>query len=204
MNKTLLLGVLALVLGGCSSVSYRCALGQEGGTECRSMHQSYDAAVRMPELPMAAGTPAYAMEAAAQGGVQGQFEGYPQPRQVGMPVYEAAKVHRAWTAPWTDAEGNLRGGEYVYFTTPGKWSYGGLRSPGEASDIFRPKRADDVGMAVISPLEAAANAARGAAPAATQPVSTPTATRQVPVAPAPSGITQPYQKLTTSDAPSAN
>jgi hypothetical protein len=66
------------------------------------------------------------------------FQPYPQAAERGNPVYEQAGVHRVWTSPWTDADGILHGGEYVYFTTPGHWRYGELNTPGQASGIFAP------------------------------------------------------------------
>lgn len=217
MTTSKLTAVLALasLISGCSFIDHRCPLGGGGGPECRSMHQSYNDANQMQAMPLGAETPAFAPRAGAARGPELAFQGFPQPRQAGAPVYEPARVHRAWTAPWTDADGNLHAGEYVYFTTPGRWAYGGLKSPGEASGIFRPRRASDASLEVTTALDDAAAAAnlrgrsqggaaletplnprKGAQPA-TQPAQAKPAVQT-----APSGITPPYQKLGTDSAPS--
>jgi hypothetical protein len=210
MNKltfVVLSATLTTLMTGCSSLKPRCPMDGSGGPDCISMSQSYDYAERMPISPKSASVPLYAKDATP--GIVGNnaatnFSNFPQPRQVGMPVYEPAKIFRAWTAPWTDADGNMRGGEYVYFTTPGRWAYGGLTSPGDASDVFRPLRADDPGMPVNFQNAAVAEVEKKAVPA--KPVHTSPGqpgTQGTPPATPSTGITQPYQKITTSNAPAA-
>jgi hypothetical protein len=57
-----------------------------------------------------------------------------------MPVFKQPEVHRVWVAPYVDSDGNLRTGEYTYFSTPGKWNYGTTKRPGEGSAIFGPAK----------------------------------------------------------------
>lgn len=77
------------------------------------------------------------------------FQGFAQPQESGSPVYTPPRVHRAWSAPWTDAEGRLHGGEYQYFTTAGGWNYGSLKANGQAgSAMMGPLRPSQVGFKV--------------------------------------------------------
>ena len=61
------------------------------------------------------------------------------------PVYQQAKPFRLWVAPWTDANGLVHSGEYLYFTTPGRWNYGPLDMPGSAAGLLGPAMPDDLG-----------------------------------------------------------
>src|SRR5690606_17618151 len=70
---------------------------------------------------------------------------YPDAAQQGMPVFQQPKVMRVWLAPYVDADGNLRSGEYTYFATPGAWNYGSLQTPGQASGVYEPSRPDQLG-----------------------------------------------------------
>lgn len=70
------------------------------------------------------------------------------------PVFTPAKPHRVWVAPWTDTNGTLHSGEYLYYVTPGHWNYGELRAPGSASDALGPLRTDDYGFEPNTEAEA--------------------------------------------------
>lgn len=207
-----LLLLTAFVAAGCSTPAHRCPLDGSGGPECRSMAAGYLGAVNTPVSSAGLDDlPTYALGTTAQAKQSGPltFQGYSQPRQAGRPVFEQAQVHRAWTAPWTDAEGVLHGGEYVYFTTPGKWSYGTLTAPGGSSDIFRPLHPEDLGInpvygaearameaeAKAKPVPAQAQPAAGAGQATAATAAQAAATAHAGVQVAPQGITQPYERL---------
>lgn len=149
MKKIVFIGVAVFALTGCvSSPKHECPLSDKGG-RCASIDRAYQAAKGVEDVSQ----------------FQSIFEaekprpnlsnpytsaGYAQPAERGKPVFVPSKVHRAWTAPWTDSDGHLHGGEYVYFTTPGKWSYGSLRAPGEASGVFQPVMPDTYGFKPVS------------------------------------------------------
>lgn len=103
------------------------------------------------------------------------FQGFAQPQETGSPVYTPPRVHRAWAAPWTDADGRLHGGEYQYFTTAGGWNYGSLKSNGQAgSAMMGPLRPNQVGFKAVpvdkrgKPLNQQEQADRTSAPRAAQ------------------------------------
>lgn len=64
---------------------------------------------------------------------------------LGGPVFTPARPFRVWVAPWTDTNGTLHSGEYLYFVNPGHWNYGELTAPGSAGDVITPLRRDDLG-----------------------------------------------------------
>jgi hypothetical protein len=70
---------------------------------------------------------------------------YMEPGEVGRPVFNQPTVHRVWIAPYIDADGNLRSGEYTYFNTPGEWNYGTTTTQGSASasTMFAPIKPKD-------------------------------------------------------------
>jgi len=170
------------------------------------MEQAYEAAIKAPLKSKTQSVfeqaPSTAATSKAPAPVVGTSH-FPAPDQNGMPVFEQPKVMRVWIAPYVDADGNLRSGEYAYFSTPGKWNYGGMRKPGAASGIFEPSRPDALGFKAneITPQTTrpsapparssnAANSAPGqqnSAPASVVPANDPA-----------SAITQPYQRLTGS------
>lgn len=61
------------------------------------------------------------------------------------PIYTPAQPRRLWVAPWTDANGVVHSGEYLYFLRPGHWRYGPLRTPGAASGAMGPVAPSDLG-----------------------------------------------------------
>lgn len=193
-------------LAACSSAprkpDYECPLDDVAAAKCSTVEQAYSASrtmkngenrriqsvfdrrVQQPSAAAAEGRPFF----------NGQPSNYPEPGQTGMPVFQQPKVMRAWVAPYVDADGNLRSGEYTYFATPGQWNYGEMKKPGSASGMFEPARPDKLGFNPVAPVgtakappkpaEGATAAAPGSAPRAAQdPVST---------------ITQPYQRLPTN------
>jgi type IV conjugative transfer system lipoprotein TraV len=198
---TLLTLAAAAALTACSSTprtpDYACPLDEVAGAKCASVEQAYDASRTMSkgdntrvqsvfdrrvQQPAADSKPFFA----------GKDSGYPEPGQTGMPVYNQPKVMRPWVAPYVDADGNLRSGEYTYFTTPGSWNYGELRKPGASSDIFAPAKSTNLGFTpgetVKAPPAPKVNSNVSALPAiATPNYNAPSA--------AGGSITQPYQRL---------
>lgn len=206
----------AALLGGCAGFgkpAYQCPLDEADAGKCASMNDAYTAARNVtaggrsplertsvfdsaPAQP-GSGTPQPATAAPKTAGSSptavapvpvpaGVLGAYPEPGNVGMPVFNQPRVFRPWVAPYVDADGNLRSGEYVYFATPGQWNYGTLRRPGEASGIFGPSRQSNLGF----------KPAPTAAPAAPAPSRAPASPGTTPRPDTTDGITQPYQRLT--------
>ncbi|KWU17818.1 hypothetical protein AS149_13945 [Burkholderia cenocepacia] len=122
-----------------------------------------------------------------------------------MPVFKQPKVMRVWVAPYVDADGNLRSGEYAYFATPGEWNYGSLNKPGAASGMFQPTRPGQLG---FNPTDKRAGQASQGSANPAKPPEAPPAQEFKPTIPAAAngstgtaapatqgGITQPYQRL---------
>ncbi len=152
MHKYLLLVAIPLVLGGCASEPVdHCRLGKhEPG--CYSMEQVYNKAVHTPGnvtsiQEIMRKNPAQPAPPPALPAPVGYNSGYADPGVVGEPVFRQPRVYRVWIAPYVDADGNLRSGEYAYFSTPGQWSYGSLRTPGSASagTMFAPAKSNVLG-----------------------------------------------------------
>jgi type IV conjugative transfer system lipoprotein TraV len=199
MTKLLIsLGALA-VLSGCASFTsppYDCELSDAPHAKCASMEQAY-AAVKRADPSVRAQSVFERQVAKAESDrpfFQGREAEMPQVGQQGTPVYSQPKVHRVWVAPYVDADGNLRTGEYTYFNTAGKWNYGTTRTPGAASGVFGPAKPDNLG---FTPAVAADKAQAGASakPAAPPAPASPASPAVTPAKPADNGITQPYQKL---------
>lgn len=146
MMRTLsALVLLAPAIGatGCMSPKHKCPLG-EGGYYCASMRETYEAA-------RAGGGDAENVLAAPGMGAEGNAPGagrldIPSGRHhLAGPVYIPAKPFRLWVAPWTDANGLVHSGEYLYFATPARWSYGPLALPGAASGVMGPAAPENLG-----------------------------------------------------------
>ena len=192
------LSLALLALSGCAmSPSYRCPIdGSKTDARCTSTEEAYRASTKVK--PGASKTISV-FDAATQGAegqarsepyFTGQATNYPAPPGNGAPVFNQPKVFQPWLAPYVDAEGNLRSGEYGYFSTPGRWNYGGLRKAGNSSGIFQPARPDNLGFNPVAPATS-----KPAAPPLMAPTNSPVApAAQTPTAV--SNITQPYQKLT--------
>ena len=200
MNKLALSSALlvATVLAGCVSPGYECALQPNEAGKCASVQDAYAAAnhatgsnvKRESVFDTRKDTPAQQ---------QGQYfntasTGLPDTPENGMPVFKQPKVHRVWVAPYVDADGNLRSGEYTYFTTPGEWNYGSLHKAGAASGAFGPARPNDVGFTPAQAEKKSAPSAPTQAPPKPdiskgnpQQLATPQSSS--------SGVTQPAQRF---------
>ena len=193
MNKsTILLLIGTLVLAGCASEPVdHCKLNHHT-KGCYSMEQVYKKAAQSPSnvstiqqiMRKHPGAPATPVNLPA---AVGYNNGYADPGSVGEPVFKQPKVYRVWIAPYVDADGNLRSGEYTYFSTPGQWAYGSLRTPGSASagTLFAPSKTTALG---FKP-DVNNNGAPPIPPGQTQ---TPTPINQ-------SSITPPAEKLTDNN-----
>lgn len=202
--KLAALAATVALITGCGSTPYQCPLNDSPSGKCASTADAYKAARAVPKDPRgmvtvfdksAAGP---AKEKNAQPYVGAQASDYPAAGANGMPVFEQPKVFRPWLAPYVDAEGNLRSGEYGYFSTPGRWNYGTLRQAGNAASMQGPARPDNLG---FNPVKATvATKAGPAKPAEGKTTANgPTPTSQPASAPAETkvgDITQPYQRIT--------
>lgn len=199
--------VLSVGLSGCSvfsSPKYDCELNSADGV-CSSMNTTYSAAKQSnpknsnetvftdyfdsSALPVA-GPNRNARVQATGMALSNSLSGWPQPAQQGMPVFNHAKVYRAWVAPWTDASGLLHAGEYVYFSTPGNWNYGSLKSPGNASGMFAPLKPGQYGFKPVFEAERQTESQNQA-----QSQANDAATNEFRPTDSIRGVTQPYEKL---------
>jgi conjugal transfer pilus assembly protein TraV len=156
---------LAIVaaLSGCATVQYECPLKSQPEAKCASMHDTYSVANKTGNTGGAktgadrqsvferSSKEAVAETAQSKPFFKGEDSGFPEPGERGMPVFKQPEVHRVWVAPYVDSDGNLRTGEYTYFSTPGKWNYGSTRRPGEASAIFGPQKPGNLGFVPVTP-----------------------------------------------------
>jgi conjugal transfer pilus assembly protein TraV len=151
--KKLMLPLAAVALAsltGCASVQYDCALKPQKEAKCASMEDTYVAANRYSGEPDTQRQNVFdrSQKAAPSGKTatsdrpffKGEDSDFPEAGERGMPVFKQPEVHRVWVAPYVDSDGNLRTGEYTYFSTPGKWNYGTTKRPGEGSAIFGPSK----------------------------------------------------------------
>lgn len=208
-TKSLTLSALGVVLlgAGCTSAPvHRCPLSDKNAGTCSSMQDSYKAAMAKgnttagKESVFSGSAAAPAATQVAQPFFTGQATNYPEPGQQGTPVFQQPRVHRVWVAPYVDANGNLRSGEYAYFNTPGQWNYGTMKKPGAGSAVFGPARSDNLGVNVQNTN---ANIVSGGSAPAVPPSPTAQQTQSNTVQPSgtvnnqPSGngITQPLQRL---------
>lgn len=211
MKFALILSTVAIAsLTACSSAprvpDYECPLNDTAGAKCASVEQAYDASTRMKKDGDLSRVQSVFDRRVQQREeqkpfFQGQVSDYPEPGATGKPVYQQPRVLRPWIAPYVDADGNLRSGEYTYFATPGRWNYGELRKPGAASGIFAPARPDSLGFNPVAPASTSKAPPRPAEPsrpaAAGQPASAGATPAPAAARPATdsTGITQPYQRL---------
>ena len=200
MKKLLLPIAIIATLSGCASVPYDCELRTEVQAKCASMQDAYTAASG-PLAPMKNRQNVFEGQAAPRAQPQmtdeaarmaarpyfkGEESAYPEPGERGMPVFKQPEVHRVWVAPYVDSDGNLRSGEYTYFSTPGSWNYGSTRRPGEAAAIFGPAKPGNLGFA---PAPTSQNRPAPAAPPGPSASTARAASESV------NGITQPAQRI---------
>ena len=214
MKLVYVLSSLAIAsLAACSSAprpgEYQCELHDTSMSKCASVDKAYKTSLDVaPQQPSDVQSVFEARKLGdrSQKGqapiVGAQLSAYPDSAEQGMPVFNQPKVVRVWVAPYVDADGNLRAGEYTYFSTPGAWNYGGLKKAGDAAvgGMFEPSRTDKLG---FKPVDAVKPKATETPPApAAAGANTPagvTAKAQgssaAPVTLPDTQITQPYQKL---------
>lgn len=151
-RTTIALSLLALAsLTACTSIGYRCPLDPnekaESSTACKGMEDAMTGAKRgsgghtsvflddqgriiprelienraaSPLVNNPAGNGAYYAE-------------------TGQPVFQQAKVFKAYTGAYQDSEGHLFDGQNSWFTTQGRWTRGTLDQPGHAGqNLLRP------------------------------------------------------------------
>jgi len=191
MRPSLLILLALIGITACASRSpYGCPL-DSSQKHCRSLEEVYSEARTAPRKPVKARSGASANNGAtAQSNLTYQARTNPDAATQGQPVFQQPRVFRPWLAPYVDADGNLRSGEYVYFATPGEWNYGTTREPGAASSatLFAPQRpGGDLGFVPVesNPQRRPPSPASPSAPPAPASVTT----RE--------GITQPTGTLIT-------
>lgn len=211
-SKVFALTAVAVALSACSTPGYRCPVGDENrpNGECSSIEKTYETA-RAAERAGAKGMTVFDPKVAAEieksknvPVLPGAASAYPETPVNGMPVFEQPRVYRVWIPPYVDAEGNLRSGEYSYFSTPGRWNYGSLKKEGAGSSVMEPTKPNSLGFTpeVMEPKnqrgvrqsgrQASAKdglPAQGSEQAPAPQQTQPSASTNV------NGITQPYQRL---------
>lgn len=182
MIRALFVVAAALALSACASNKpYSCSLNDQA--HCRNMQEVYDAARKASrndarQNVVGGRTIEYPLP------VTHNTDRYAEPGEHGQPVFRQPRVYRVWLAPYVDADGNLRSGEYVYFSTPGEWAYGTTRDSGVAgAAMFGPQRPENIGFTPVETGQATPPAPSGSLP---QPASV---TNR-------DGIVQPAQRLT--------
>jgi type IV conjugative transfer system lipoprotein TraV len=196
-RKLMIITAPLLVLSGCMTTPpYTCKLG-EFNPDCHTMQQVYGKAkttpgqtggleqIMRPDPTHPLPPPAPPMPLANHGGA------YAEPGEVGKPVFQEPQVHRVWIAPYVDANGNLRSGEYTYFNTPGQWNYGTTTAQGSAaaSTMFAPVKGGNGTLGFNPNVKAAGPAVPKQSPPKPQDSNLSALAPQVPA------ITPPAQKL---------
>lgn len=204
MKKTLLASALmTLLTTGCSVMSspgYECELKPNSTGKCASVQDAYKSANRVQgnsskresvfDNPQEADRAARA--AANEPYFRGQDSGFPDQGENGTPVFKQPQVHRVWVAPYVDADGNLRTGEYTYFATPGQWNYGTTTKAGQASGMFGPAHPANYG---FNPVDAKSTQQVTPAQAPPQPSTGNAAQAPAKTNVTQDGITQPGQRF---------
>ena len=195
---TLIVFTLLIVLSATACTSkppYACPLHDDEG--CHSMQEIYDASRKAS--PTAQGEHIMSAHSkladATPNPLANNPIAYVEP-DIGQPVFRQPHVHRVWIAPYVDADGNLRSGEYTYFATPGEWTYGTLHEPGAAgfSTLFAPQRPDHLGFTAVEPAKSSQTPP--APPSkAVEALPTPTGVSPAAAAATREGITQPAETL---------
>lgn len=208
MKKLLLATSVLAVLAGCSSAprvpEYSCALNVSEKGKCASVQEALAASKTAKVSP---GTQSVfdaqaqqAQQAAAQpyfgGNVGAAPLGYTDAAPTnGAPVFNQPKVYRPWVAPYTDADGVLRSGQYVYFNTPGNWNYGSLKKKGAGSDIFAPANPKEKLGFTPDYNAQQQSAQKPPKPATSNTQQIINSTKQAADVTTPEGITQPKQRF---------
>jgi conjugal transfer pilus assembly protein TraV len=220
MNRLWIAASLTSLLSACAvgHVDYDCHLADVQAAKCASMEDAYKASRTYNRASKGHAQSVFEDTARAdkkdgatsarsdeQPFFRGEESQYPDAAQQGMPVFKQPKVMRVWVAPYVDADGNLRSGEYAYFATPGEWNYGSLNKPGAASGMFQPTRPGQLGFNPTDKRQAqtsqgsASPAKPPEAPAQefkpTIPAAATGGAAAAPAAATQGGITQPYQRL---------
>lgn len=152
-SKVFAFTAIALALSACSTPGYRCPVGGENRAngECASVEKTYETA-KAAERAGAKGLTVFDPKVAAEieksknvPVLPGAASAYPETPVNGMPVFEQPRVYRVWIPPYVDAEGNLRSGEYSYFSTPGRWNYGTMKKEGAGSSVMEPTKPNSLG-----------------------------------------------------------
>ncbi len=150
--------IAATALSGCA-VKQRCEF-LDGREVCASMSEAYQATVRGGGgrdnvlAPVEKRDPKNGADPLNIQAGRHQLAG---------PVFLPPKPYRYWVAPWTDANGLLHSGEQVFFTTPGRWTYGEMGKNGAAGDLISPIKPSELGFKPIlrKPKEATPRASNG-------------------------------------------
>ena len=202
MKRPFILLALAVSLSACGSlrtVPYDCPLDGPPADDahCVNVQDTYRAARASND----AQTSVFDRRSGNAGTTQASGEATPYVGAVpsaipgahsqGMPVFVQPKVFRAWVRPYKDVNGNIHGGEAVYFSTQGSWNYGQLSSPGSAGAHMPGPTRPGTSLG-FNPMVAPAKQPAGSR-AVTPPAPAEPADARPPV---PGGITQPYQRLT--------
>jgi type IV conjugative transfer system lipoprotein TraV len=182
MNRVLIVAAVLLTLSACASNKpYACKLNEQG--RCNTMQEVYDAARKAPRNTARQHVMETQYFAQQAQGVPHNPNAHMEPGETGQPIFKQPRVYRVWLAPYVDADGNLRSGEYTYFSTPGEWAYGTTREAGAASGAtFGPQHPDNVG---FTPVESSSNKRTPPKPGDAHDTQT-----------ARDGVTQPAQRLT--------
>lgn len=177
--KLILVALAGAAISGCTTTpAHQCQLVNQKG-QCASMEDSYKAAMSKSgkrvdlkqESVFDSSSKQIAVKEAAEPIFTGQATLYPEPGQQGTPVFKQPRVHRVWIPPYVDADGNLRSGEYAYFSTPGQWNYGTMKKPGSAaaSTMFGPSRGDNYGVNIQNTNKNIVGGTNAAVPTAPSP-----------------------------------
>ncbi len=124
----LLAALPVLALAGCATPGYEC----KAPLACNPVHGNYQKSVSDTgwkgwqagnDNPAADGKHHDAaansmVQTAAAGGLR-----VPGGDALSGPVYTAPRPWRVWLAPYSRADGTLESGTYIWFTTPGHWTY---------------------------------------------------------------------------------
>ena len=149
--KILTLIVAASALSACASNNKKVCAPGEISPGCASMGETYDAAIG------GGGSKGNVFDNSAhidgKKVVSNPLNMQSGQHQVAGPVFHPPKPYRVGIAPWTDANGLMHSGEYVYFTTPGRWSYGPMQLPGSAAGLIAPIKPDDLGFSVRDSMD---------------------------------------------------